>query len=459
MRAAPGFGASRAERRAHAPRRLRPSRRRPRRGAASASRSASPALLRGRRARRAGRRHRHVRRGARRVGRARAPRRVVLGRVGRPSCAAPRTSRPTTASFARCFWRQRASSTVVAAEAQSRSRSRSTCDDADDARRPTRRRRRATTCRRCCRSAGARPRSCATATSPRTRPTEFDEAQRLMADLRLAGALRRSRRRRPAARDRGRPDLRRTVRRVAARRRRAGPRGPTSRPATRPRRIVLLCDVSGSMEPYARALLRFLHAAVVGPRPGRGVRARHPAHPHHPRAVVARSRRRARPRPRAGSSTGRAAPASARACGSSTTGGACGAWPAARSSSSSPTAGTAATPRCSAEQMARLAAGRVPDRVGEPAQGDARSTPRWPAGWPRRCRTSTSSSRATRSAALEDLVEVDRRRPDPSRAGDRCMREVLDDIDRWRAAGTGSRSPASSASTARDPATRARRWS
>jgi uncharacterized protein with von Willebrand factor type A (vWA) domain len=27
---------------------------------------------------------------------------------------------------------------------------------------------------------------------------------------------------------------------------------------------VLLCDVSGSMEPYARALVRFLHTAVVG---------------------------------------------------------------------------------------------------------------------------------------------------------------------------------------------------
>jgi uncharacterized protein with von Willebrand factor type A (vWA) domain len=32
----------------------------------------------------------------------------------------------------------------------------------------------------------------------------------------------------------------------------------------RRRRVVLLCDVSGSMEPYARALLRFLHIAVVG---------------------------------------------------------------------------------------------------------------------------------------------------------------------------------------------------
>jgi uncharacterized protein with von Willebrand factor type A (vWA) domain len=82
-----------------------------------------------------------------------------------------------------------------------------------------------------------------------------------MADLRLAGALRSSRRRRPARR--GRPDVRRTVRRAL----RAGGE-PVQRsfvgPSTRPRRVVLLCDVSGSMEPYARALVRFLHTAVVG---------------------------------------------------------------------------------------------------------------------------------------------------------------------------------------------------
>jgi uncharacterized protein len=92
---------------------------------------------------------------------------------------------------------------------------------------------------------------------------EFEEARRLMADLKLAGALRRSRRRRPTNRDRGRPDVRRTVQRAL----RVGGE-PVRRaylgPATRPRRVVLLCDVSGSMEPYARALLRFLHAAVVG---------------------------------------------------------------------------------------------------------------------------------------------------------------------------------------------------
>ncbi len=97
-------------------------------------------------------------------------------------------------------------------------------------------------------------------------PSELDEARRLMADLRLAGALRRSRRSRPSRRpDRGRPDLRRTVRAAL----RAG--GEPVRLArrttgTRPRRVVLLIDVSGSMDPYARALVRFAQAAVAGGR-------------------------------------------------------------------------------------------------------------------------------------------------------------------------------------------------
>jgi uncharacterized protein with von Willebrand factor type A (vWA) domain len=82
-----------------------------------------------------------------------------------------------------------------------------------------------------------------------------------MADVRLAGALRRSRRRRPSRR--GRPDLRHTVQRAL----RAGGE-PIDRAFTsasqRARRIVLICDVSGSMEPYARALLRFVQAAVAG---------------------------------------------------------------------------------------------------------------------------------------------------------------------------------------------------
>ena len=93
-------------------------------------------------------------------------------------------------------------------------------------------------------------------------PAEFAEARRLMADLRLAGALRPSRRRRPSRKTRGTPDLRRTVRRSL---RAAGE--PAQRaffePGEQRRRVVLLLDVSGSMEPYARAFVRFLHAAVV----------------------------------------------------------------------------------------------------------------------------------------------------------------------------------------------------
>lgn len=99
---------------------------------------------------------------------------------------------------------------------------------------------------------------------------EFAEAHRLMADLRLAGALKRSRRWRPSgtAAARRRPDLRRTVRAAL------GSGGEPMRrhwlaPSERPRRVVLLCDVSGSMEPYARALLRFAHAAVVARGAGR----------------------------------------------------------------------------------------------------------------------------------------------------------------------------------------------
>jgi uncharacterized protein with von Willebrand factor type A (vWA) domain len=92
---------------------------------------------------------------------------------------------------------------------------------------------------------------------------EFAEARRLMADLRLAGALRRSRRLARSLSRRGQPDVRATVRRSL----RAGgePAPPVRRgPRVRPRRVVLLCDVSGSMAPYTRALMRFAHAAVAG---------------------------------------------------------------------------------------------------------------------------------------------------------------------------------------------------
>jgi uncharacterized protein with von Willebrand factor type A (vWA) domain len=97
---------------------------------------------------------------------------------------------------------------------------------------------------------------------------EFAESRRLMADLRLAGALRRSRRLKPTKGRGTRPDLRRTVRRAL----RSGgePVRPVHlEPSDRPRRVILLCDVSGSMEPYSRALVRFLHVAVTARQRGR----------------------------------------------------------------------------------------------------------------------------------------------------------------------------------------------
>ncbi len=96
-------------------------------------------------------------------------------------------------------------------------------------------------------------------------PEELAELYALMSKLRLHRASRRSRRLRPVRYCRGHPDLRRTVRRALA----AG--GEPVRRAYRqageqPRRLVMLLDVSGSMESYARALLRFTHAAVVARR-------------------------------------------------------------------------------------------------------------------------------------------------------------------------------------------------
>ncbi|MFF7981457.1 VWA domain-containing protein [Streptomyces sp. NPDC007901] len=94
--------------------------------------------------------------------------------------------------------------------------------------------------------------------------TELDAAERaqlrrLLAAFALVGQTRRSARRRPARR--GDVDPRRTVRELL---RRGGEPALLRRHArvARPRRVVLLVDVSGSMAPYADALLRFAHAAV-----------------------------------------------------------------------------------------------------------------------------------------------------------------------------------------------------
>ncbi|RSN53881.1 vWA domain-containing protein [Actinomadura sp. WAC 06369] len=90
-------------------------------------------------------------------------------------------------------------------------------------------------------------------------PAERAEVARLIALLDAGAELRRSRRFAPAPA--GRPDPPRTVRETL---RRGGETALLRRraPRPRPRRLVLLVDVSGSMAPYADALLRFAHAAV-----------------------------------------------------------------------------------------------------------------------------------------------------------------------------------------------------
>jgi uncharacterized protein len=95
---------------------------------------------------------------------------------------------------------------------------------------------------------------------------ELAEAARLMSHLRRRAPSRVGRRLGPPrGAARGRLDVRHTVRdalthggdplRLARRER-----------ARRERRVVLLLDVSGSMRPYTRALLRFAHATVVAQR-------------------------------------------------------------------------------------------------------------------------------------------------------------------------------------------------
>jgi uncharacterized protein len=100
-------------------------------------------------------------------------------------------------------------------------------------------------------------------------PGELRQLVTFMREMTLAIPPRRTRRYR-RARDGKRPDLRGTLRAA----RRSG--GETIRlarraPRSRPRRLVVLCDISGSMEPYARALLMLLYCLsqgqVVGRRP------------------------------------------------------------------------------------------------------------------------------------------------------------------------------------------------
>jgi uncharacterized protein len=90
-------------------------------------------------------------------------------------------------------------------------------------------------------------------------PDERDEINRLIAILAPRVGTRATRRHRPRGRDR--IDVSRTVRAML----RDGGEPATLarlRPRIKPRRLVLVLDVSGSMSLYADVLLRFAHAAV-----------------------------------------------------------------------------------------------------------------------------------------------------------------------------------------------------
>ncbi len=99
-------------------------------------------------------------------------------------------------------------------------------------------------------------------------PQELAELKRLMKDLAARRPLRRSRRLRRHHRG-DILDMRRLVRASLATG--GDPLDRTFRKKMLvPRRLVVICDVSGSMEAYARALLLFVHAAVGT---GKGVEA------------------------------------------------------------------------------------------------------------------------------------------------------------------------------------------
>ena len=171
-------------------------------------------------------------------------------------------------------------------------------------------------------------------------------AGRDVRDPAAAPAARRTSRHQPW--HRGTVDASRTLR---ASLRRMGEPGDIAwrRRGSRPRRVVLLVDVSGSMSGYADALLRLAHrfTQALPARAASWRRSRSaPGSPTSPGRCAAATPSERWSRPARPCRTGRAAPGWARRCGSSWTAGASAGWPAARWSWCSATAGSAATRRC-----------------------------------------------------------------------------------------------------------------
>ena len=145
----------------------------------------------------------------------------------------------------------------------------------------------------------------------------------------------------------------------------AGPSAPPTAPAAtrpgwcaagggrEPRRLILLCDVSGSMEPYTRVFLTLLQAAVAGARAEAFVFATRLT--RLTRQLAVRDPDQALARAAAASAgLGRGHPAGRRASPGSSPTTAAGGWPAARSSWCCPTAGPQDDPDDVREAMARL---------------------------------------------------------------------------------------------------------
>jgi uncharacterized protein with von Willebrand factor type A (vWA) domain len=94
---------------------------------------------------------------------------------------------------------------------------------------------------------------------------EMALARELIARLARRHPMRLSRRTRPSRRRGHVPDLRQTVHESL----RTGGEPLHRRwraPTQRPRQLVIVCDVSGSMAPYSRMLMQYMHASVVARR-------------------------------------------------------------------------------------------------------------------------------------------------------------------------------------------------
>jgi hypothetical protein len=93
---------------------------------------------------------------------------------------------------------------------------------------------------------------------------ERERVDRMIRELRVRAPVQRTRRQRPSAKGSA-FDLRRTLRRSLRTQGEPFDRAWRSR-RTRARPLVLLLDISGSMSPYARALLQFAYAAMAAGR-------------------------------------------------------------------------------------------------------------------------------------------------------------------------------------------------